>query len=278
MTLSYLELQVAQQLFGREPEGLDQTARARVTFVARRRQQIESAVLASAEAGGVHVPDSAVNEALSALRGRYPDADSFAAELSGLGLDEAGIEEALRRQLTVDAVLERVSATVEPVSRVDIELFYHLNQARFVSPERRRARHLLITVNEALAGNGREAVRGRIEAIRTRLAARPARFAEEVQRHSECPTALDGGLLGDVPRGTLYPELEAVLFSLRVGELSESVESPLGFHLLRCDGILPATRVGLDEVEPRIREALQDQRARQQQKVWLEALLRDRRG
>jgi len=60
------------------------------------------------------------------------------------------------------------------------------------------------------------------------------KFADLALKHSECPTALQGGVLGIVPRGKLYPELDAVLFSLKVGAVSDIVESEIGFHLLLC--------------------------------------------
>ncbi|MDD5462304.1 MAG: peptidylprolyl isomerase [Methylococcales bacterium] len=56
-------------------------------------------------------------------------------------------------------------------------------------------------------------------------------------KHSECPTALQGGVSGIVPRGKLCPELDAALFSIKAGEISEIVESEIGFHLVLCQQI-----------------------------------------
>ncbi|MBK7954464.1 MAG: peptidylprolyl isomerase [Candidatus Accumulibacter sp.] len=65
-------------------------------------------------------------------------------------------------------------------------------------------RHILVTIHEQLADNQRQPARDRIEAIRSRLLKEPQRFAEQALKHSECPTAINGGLLGSVPRGQLY--------------------------------------------------------------------------
>ena len=70
-----------------------------------------------------------------------------------------------------------------------------------------------------------------MQEINAKLQKKPYKFAELALKHSECPTALQGGVLGIVPRGKLYPELDAVLFSIKAGEVSEIVESEIGFHL-----------------------------------------------
>lgn len=51
---------------------------------------------------------------------------------------------------------------------------------------------------------------------------------------------MEGGLLGNVTPGKLYPELEPVAFALTAGQISPVVESEIGFHILRCDEIHPA--------------------------------------
>ena len=85
---------------------------------------------------------------------------------------------------------------------------------------------------------------------------------------------MNGGLLGTVPRGQLYPELEAVAFALGEGMLSTPVESELGWHLVRCDAINPERLSQLDEVRQSIREHLETQRRSMCQKSWINALRR----
>ncbi len=271
MSASYVEFQVAHELYGRAPRELEGGQRARVAQVAARRMAIEARVLASREACGVQLPPSALAQAEDELRRRYADEEAFAADLARNGLSFAGVREVLERQLRVDGVLERIAAEAEAVSPIDIELFYRLHAERFTLPERRRARHILVTINEDFIENRREAARARIEEACAALRSRS--FAELARQYSECPTAMDGGLLGEVRRGMLYPELEAVLFELGVGESSGIVESPLGFHLLRCEAVLPEERETLEQATPRIREYLQGRRALSHQRAWLGRLM-----
>ncbi|MFY9327012.1 MAG: peptidylprolyl isomerase [Georgfuchsia sp.] len=149
------------------------------------------------------------------------------------------------------------------ISDTDIEIFYHLHQPRIRRPETRVLRHILITLNNEFAENRPLQARARLNDIRKTLVREPHRFAELALKHSECPTSLNGGLLGTVPRGQLYPELEPVAFALKAGELSAIAESPMGLHLLRCDSIEPARELSLAEASPSIRRHLEKMRGQQ---------------
>lgn len=137
--------------------------------------------------------------------------------------------------------------------------YYDLHPERFLRPETRRVRHILITVNEQYPENSPQAARERIEALRAELAAVPSRFAEVAERHSECPTALEGGLVGSVPRGVLHPELDEALFALEAGGLSGIDSSPMGLHFVLCEEIVPEGLVPFEAVEARIRDHLASQ-------------------
>jgi peptidyl-prolyl cis-trans isomerase C len=272
-TLAYYELQAARSLFDKPCGALDEREARKVRAVASRYAEIEAAVLGSTEAHGVCLEREAVGEALAEIRARYVDEPAFDEALDDAGLNRHTLRTALQRSLLVDAVLARVGARATPVDDTAAEIFYYTHLERFRSPERRTARHILITINEALADNRRDQAERRIGEIARRLAAKPERFAEQAMKHSECPTALNGGLLGDVPRGELYPQLDAALFALPAGGISAVLESELGFHLVLCESIHPERTLPWREVSESLRTRLTEERARRETKAWLQRLL-----
>lgn len=61
-----------------------------------------------------------------------------------------------------------------------------------------------------------------------------ADFALLATEYSDDPgSRSQGGDLGTVSRGVFYPEFESAAFTLEEGELSEVVESPVGFHIIQ---------------------------------------------
>jgi len=272
MDVAYLVLKTATSLFGKTTAALSADELARVEKLASRQLDLEARVLASPDARDVAVPEATIQAALAEVSGRYPDDEAFQTDLASNGLSVAQYAESLARELKVDAILEKVGSRSARVSDVDVDLYYQFHSDEFMRPEIRRARHILITINDDLPENGREVAGKKINEIATRLAKDPKRFEEQALKHSECPTAMHGGLLGEVVRGKLYPELEAVLFALNAQETSAVVESELGFHILRCDEVKPAGPVPLEQVRAKVREMLETRRRRICQNAWIKSL------
>lgn len=270
--LAYLELKTAHSLFGKSPAELAEDERTRVRNLADRQFGLEARVLRSPEAGDAMVPEVSLLAAFEEVHKRYGEEEEFLSDLTRNGLDQAGFMAALERELRVEATLEKVGARATQVADIDVDLYYHYHPDQFRRPETRRARHILVTVNPEMPDNTAEVARARIEAVAARLVKQPKRFEEQALKHSECPTAMQGGVLGDVPRGQLYPELDAALFSMQAGQLSGVLESPLGYHLVLCEAITEQRVLSLNQARAPIREMLEQRRKRICQQAWLKQL------
>ena len=276
----YHLLRVAAERFKSDLSALDPAQTAEVHRQARRTFELESLVLATPEAQGVAIASDRMEAALAEVRSRYPDTESFASDLALNGLDPEILEHALRRELTFDAVMQRVGARRADPTELEERLFYETHQDSFASAERRAARHILITVNEDYPENRREVARARIERVAERLresrggprGGQTQRFGALARKHSECPTAMEEGRLGEAVRGKLYPELDELLFRLREGEMGGPVESEMGFHLVYCERIRPARTVPFSKVQEQIRALLEERRERDCQKAWIAGL------
>ncbi|AUX41048.1 uncharacterized protein SOCE26_024530 [Sorangium cellulosum] len=61
----------------------------------------------------------------------------------------------------------------------------------------------------------------------------PSKFADIVKEYSDEPGAdKRGGDLGKFPKGAMVPEFQAGLEKIKVGEVSDLVETPFGFHVI----------------------------------------------
>lgn len=277
-THAYLVLKLAQSLFGKSPAALAHAERARVDQVARRQREIERRILAAPESAGVHLPAASVDTALAEIRSRYATREELDAALDAAGLDLGALRTSIERDLRFEAVLERVSARTPAPSDTDTEIFYLMHRDRFRRPENRTLRHILITIDDAVPGSTRTAAYATIAAIRARVIATPSCFADEALRHSQCPSAVEGGLLGTVRRGQLFAELEPTAFSLPLGEVSDIVESPMGFHIIHCVAIEDDSVIPFAAVREKIRTALVESQRARAQKTWIRQLFADDRN
>lgn len=270
----YASLQLAQAHFSQPLWTLDAAQRAEVDRQLERKLQLESLVLAHALAVDVMPSAAELHAARQALHERYGSAEAWQAIMAQIGLSESELQQALTHELRVYQVLERVVASVQPISESEARRYYLDHPRQFLRPEQREVRHILLTVDEEQPGCQMAEVLPRLQALQAELAADPHRFGELALRHSECPTALERGRIGYVVPGQLYPELDAVLFALPTGGISAITQSPMGLHLLQCLAIREAAPIPLDEAVPRIIEQQFVQACAQAQRRWLRSLQR----
>lgn len=269
MSSAYVELKLAWELFQKAPESLSSPERQRLTEVSGKQARIEQAILASSEAAGVVIPEATLSQRIDEIRQRYQDSDELFRDLARIGTDEADLARAVERDLRVEAVLEKIASDLPAVTVVDAEIYYRLHPAAFDRPETRRLRHILITFNSA---KEKIAARATLEKLRSTLE-NAEKFAAAALRHSQCPTAMEGGVLGAVRRKQLFAELEPAAFALTEGEISEVLESPIGLHILRCDEILPYGLLPFSEVQERVIEHLNEQKRKKIQRDWIKSIL-----
>jgi peptidyl-prolyl cis-trans isomerase C len=269
---SYHLLRHALNGYGKNLRQLDPNEYTQVHRKAGKSYALESLVIASPEAEGLVISEQQLDDSVAAVAERYGSRDEFLEDLENNGLDEEGLCKALHRELMFDSVMQRVAARSAEVNELDVHLFYEMHHTRFQTVETRVASHLLITINPDYPENTREVALERMRKVRDKLAGRGNRFEEFARRYSECPTAMEGGKLGEVSRGQLYERLDAALFKLEEGGISDIVESEMGFHILYCEKIKPARTVPLSKAAPRIREVLQERQRRNCQKSWLASL------
>ena len=92
--------------------------------------------------------------------------------------------------------------------------------------------------------------------LRQELLKQPARFEEIARRESISPEAANGGAMGFFEKGMLPQEMEGVVFSLKVNEISPLVESPYGFHLFKITQKRKARMLLLSAVKDEIRNKM----------------------
>lgn len=99
------------------------------------------------------------------------------------------------------------------------------------------ARHILVQYQGSLRAQptvtrSEEEARARATEVARRAKAGED-FAALAREMSDGPTGPAGGDLGTFPRGRMHPAFEQAAFALGVDEVSEVVQTPFGFHVIK---------------------------------------------
>ena len=92
-----------------------------------------------------------------------------------------------------------------------------------------RARHILIKVNQVVS---QADARRKLQEVKDRLQNKAATFEELAKSFSNDGSANKGGDLGWLFPGDTVPEFEVAMNALKIGEVSEPIETQFGLHLI----------------------------------------------
>jgi peptidyl-prolyl cis-trans isomerase D len=152
--------------------------------------------------------------------------------------------------------LEQVAAGVV-VADSDLQELFAKNRDSYVEPEKRRARHILIAVENGDDAAAKKAA----EAVLVRLRAGEDFAALAAQLSKDTGSAAEGGDLGWSERSAFVGPFADSVFSLKEGELSVPVKTEFGYHVIRLDGIQAGRSRSFDEVRAELEGEFRRDRA-----------------
>lgn len=268
----YSRLKLSMALYQMPPWSLN--AQQLTDFEPRYARQLvlESRVVERALAEGLCATEQDIRAAMDRLDERLNQCHVAPRQLARLGLDARGMYQAMTHEVLLDTMLVRVAHMAPTPTEDQVSRWYQEHQRQFLRPEQRDTQHILLTVDEDQADCHAEQVARRISELHRRLQRHIGEFAQLAQRHSECPSALEGGKLGWISRGLLFPSLEQALFALPSGGLSDVVTSPMGLHILLCRAIRDAAPIPKQQALDQVRKQLGERMRQQYQRQWLQTL------
>jgi peptidyl-prolyl cis-trans isomerase SurA len=102
-----------------------------------------------------------------------------------------------------------------------------------------------------------------------------ASFEDLAKKSSDGPSAAQGGDLGQFQRGTLAKELEDTTFAMKPGDVSDVIRTKQGFVILKVTEHQKAGIPPMQEIEPRIQDALYMQKLQPALRAYLQKLRED---
>lgn len=196
---------------------------------------------------GIVVAPATVDAEFARLRARFAseaDLDAFATRVAG---GRAELQKALHLRTILDALYQKNRDL--PLSPTLRDAVWAASPALWARPESAQVEHIFVAVPPNATPAELEAAQARLATIQTALAAPGADFAAIARKHSDAPSAIEGGALGRVVRDQLVGPIGKLVWAAPLGVVSEPIRTSAGFHLVRVIRRDPARTADVAELE-----------------------------
>ena len=215
----------------------------------------------------------AVAASIEELRKRAGGAEAFAKQLATSGITELDLTNIEEQAQLVRTYVETEIAPKATVTDAEAKTFFDANPQQFQHPEQIKLRVLLVPLKPGSDDTADGAAKARAEDARKRVVGGED-FAKVAQEISADASNAHGGEVGWVKKGLLLPELEASVWALKGGEVSQVLKTKFGYYVFRVDDRRAAGSLSFDEVKPRLLGALKNEKV----EASIKMIVADRRA
>ena len=220
----------------------------------------------------VAIPDADLDGRVKQIQGQFPNEQAFTKALGDQHVSVQQLKNDQRDQMLVAKVIDAEVGSKVTVSPKDVDDFYAKNPDKFKEPENVHAQHILIRVEQNADAATKAKAKAEAEAILKQIRA-GADFATLAKEKSQDPgSAPGGGDLGSFAKGQMVPQFDEVAFKLKPGQVSQVVETPFGFHIIKVLEHKPARTVPLEEARQQLTEILKEQQANEKTTAYINQL------
>lgn len=200
----------------------------------------------------VQIDEQELSDRIEAIRSYYETEQDFLMALRSRGTTLAEFEKELREQMLAQKLVQQEVSSNIDVTPGEIREVFEANAEYFVSPDQARVRTIML----------RKSPEGVSEAKLNELrnmagtAMRPEDFSSLAESISEGPYASQGGDMGHIVPGQMVDEIDRVIFSIEKGNVSDVIETEIGFHVFYVEDLEESRPLEFAEVSDFLREQI----------------------
>ena len=207
----------------------------------------------------LRAPPASVDARFNKMVDDAGGSEAFNELLGKQNLTEDILRESIGRGRQVDMLIEKITEGISDPTEAEMAEHFRKHAREYVKPDRAQAQHILIKAGSDSEEDKKHA-RSRLLEIRKRIE-EGASFADQAAAYSDCPSGRKtGGSLGWFSQGMMVPEFDRAVFSMEVGQLSEVIETSLGYHIILKTAHEDGGEATFDEVRDKIHEFLRHTR------------------
>ncbi|NTU42392.1 MAG: hypothetical protein HGA78_04945 [Nitrospirales bacterium] len=161
------------------------------------------------------------------------------------------VNEFLAQEYVKREVMDKVT-----VSDEEVRAYYDNNLNNFKLAEMVKVKHILISLDKNALEGAKKKARGTAEEALKRIKAGEEFEKVAAEMSDDYKSSAKGGDLGFVAKGKMVPEFENAAFGLKPGEVSDIVETPYGFQIIKVEERQEARTEDFEKITKNIKEKL----------------------
>lgn len=207
---------------------------------------------------GIKIEEKEVNEAYETnkQKAQFKTDAEFEEALKQSNKTMTSYRAEIKQGLAVDHFIKGKFTDKTTVSDSEAKKYYDDYPAYFQQPARVRASHIMARFASSADQSKKDEARKKIEEAMKRIKSGDD-FATVAKEISEDTSTRDnGGDLDYFSKGQLLQPIEDAAFALKIGEISDIVETGSGYHIVKLTDKKDAGKIGYEEVKNDIIDSL----------------------
>ncbi len=209
-------------------------------------------LLQYAKKRGYDIPESILKREENKIRKAFGSDERFEGGLKRSHLTYDEFKHELKNDLLMQKLYDKEIRT--DLSDEDLKKYYEQNRYKFKVPEKIKIR-LIYVRNDPTDPKGREKALKRAEEAMEKIKG-GKEFADVAAKYSNAMSRIKGGDMGFIHKGMLDEPIEKAAYSLKKGEMSDIIETPKGFYIVKLEEISPSVQLTFKQVKDRLKKEL----------------------
>ncbi len=254
---------LAQKMFEAREKLLNQLVEDRLAYQEAKNQKIE-------------IDEAIIDKDIDDLKKRFKKEGDLEDMLGKDGLNLKTMRDRIRRQAMIRQLQDREIRARVVVSPIEVEAYYNEHPEEFSGTEKIRVRSFTIKKDDTAREKGLkdETSRTKIEDIRKKILS-GENFGELAKKFSEDTNAANEGMGDWMEHGSMIPIIDEVIFNLKQGEISQVIESPMGYHLFRVEEKQQKYHLTLEQAREQVYARIYQKKSQDRFQEWMKDLKRN---
>lgn len=212
-----------------------------------------------AKAKDIKIEKEKIDAQIEKFKKRFKSDKEYRASLEKEKSTEKQVRARIEKELLAQAAYTKNVTEQAKMSEPALKEYYQKNAAKFKQPESVKLR-IISTKDEKKAQDILAKIKQGDD------------FGELAYGLSEDSYRVKSGDIGYIHKGRMLPEIDAVGFKLKVGEVSDIIKAENNWFIIKVEDKKPEHQMTFEETKAKLQKELETERANEFKKKWIDSL------